>query len=288
MAFQALIAKQIPPWGALGLNSGVQDAQNLIWKLALALKDPDLGLERLLESYDSERRPIGERVGKTSLINMQSHALILDKAIGLSPEKAEEANVKAMQQYFDPSDETEGKEKRKEVAQALKDLDIEFYAHGAEVGWFYDLPYAASYEGRVIPNPQMNSDSNMELCEYRPTTRPGSQLPHVWLENSVTKERRSTRELTLQNRFLLLAVSPAWLDFMHPLLEQRILGPEAEWQVSDNDMMAPLNDILPDGALIVRPDCIIAFRFGDAAVLKQSNLGTVAVEIMRRILWLGH
>lgn len=31
-------AHRIPPWGALGLNTGDQDVQNLIWKLAIALK----------------------------------------------------------------------------------------------------------------------------------------------------------------------------------------------------------------------------------------------------------
>ncbi|MFJ9690074.1 FAD-dependent monooxygenase [Streptomyces bacillaris] len=53
-----------PPTGAQGMNTGVQDACNLAWKLALALGDA--GHPRLLPSYDAERRPVGEEVvGRT-------------------------------------------------------------------------------------------------------------------------------------------------------------------------------------------------------------------------------
>lgn len=44
------------PVGGLGMNGGIQDAHNLAWKLAYALRGGDL--ERLLDSYDVERRAI--------------------------------------------------------------------------------------------------------------------------------------------------------------------------------------------------------------------------------------
>lgn len=43
------------PAGGQGMNSGIQDAHNLAWKLARALADGDT--ERLLASYEQERRP---------------------------------------------------------------------------------------------------------------------------------------------------------------------------------------------------------------------------------------
>jgi 2-polyprenyl-6-methoxyphenol hydroxylase-like FAD-dependent oxidoreductase len=53
-----------PPTGAQGMNTGIQDAHNLAWKLALALEG--LAAPGLLDSYDAERRPIGEEVvGRT-------------------------------------------------------------------------------------------------------------------------------------------------------------------------------------------------------------------------------
>ena len=120
---------------ALGLNSGIQDADNLISKIAMALRYPDMEFDRLLLSYDTERRPIGERVGKTSLYNMRSHALVLDHVIGLSPDKSERENVQAMQQYCDLSDTVEGDAKRQLIKEALRVLDVEFCAHGAELEW---------------------------------------------------------------------------------------------------------------------------------------------------------
>lgn len=53
-----------PPTGAQGMNTGVQDACNLAWKLALAVGDA--AGPRLLAGYDAERRPVGEEVvGRT-------------------------------------------------------------------------------------------------------------------------------------------------------------------------------------------------------------------------------
>ncbi len=46
-------AHQVSPFGARGANSGVQDAENLAWKLDLVLKG--LAPEALLDSYASER-----------------------------------------------------------------------------------------------------------------------------------------------------------------------------------------------------------------------------------------
>ncbi|MGW4646544.1 FAD-dependent monooxygenase [Kitasatospora sp. NPDC004289] len=53
-----------PPTGAQGMNTGIQDAVNLAWKLALVLRG-EAG-PALLDSYDAERRPVGEEVvGRT-------------------------------------------------------------------------------------------------------------------------------------------------------------------------------------------------------------------------------
>jgi 2-polyprenyl-6-methoxyphenol hydroxylase-like FAD-dependent oxidoreductase len=53
-----------PPTGAQGMNTGIQDAVNLAWKLAAAVRGT--AAPGLLESYDAERRPIGaEVVGRT-------------------------------------------------------------------------------------------------------------------------------------------------------------------------------------------------------------------------------
>ena len=53
-----------PPTGAQGMNTGIQDAYNLGWKLALAVAG--VAAPGLLDSYHAERHPVGEEVvGRT-------------------------------------------------------------------------------------------------------------------------------------------------------------------------------------------------------------------------------
>ena len=56
-----------PPNGGLGMNTGIQDAFDLGWKLAAVLHG--WGGKRLLDSYDYERRPASARAVEVSLKN---------------------------------------------------------------------------------------------------------------------------------------------------------------------------------------------------------------------------
>ena len=49
-----------PPAGGQGMNTGIQDAWNLGWKLALAVRG--IAAPSLLDSYDAERRPAGKAI----------------------------------------------------------------------------------------------------------------------------------------------------------------------------------------------------------------------------------
>jgi hypothetical protein len=60
----------MPPTGGFGMNTGVQDAQNLCWKLAAVLKG-DAG-DALLDTYDDERRPVGKAITGQALANAAS------------------------------------------------------------------------------------------------------------------------------------------------------------------------------------------------------------------------
>jgi 2-polyprenyl-6-methoxyphenol hydroxylase-like FAD-dependent oxidoreductase len=51
-----------PPYGGLGLNTGLEDVANLGWKLAGVLQG--WGGETLLDSYSAERQPIFEQTGE--------------------------------------------------------------------------------------------------------------------------------------------------------------------------------------------------------------------------------
>ncbi|HEY6704448.1 MAG TPA: FAD-dependent monooxygenase, partial [Xanthobacteraceae bacterium] len=51
-------AHLMPPNGGFGGNTGIHDAHNLAWKLALVLKG--LAGPTLLDTYEVERKPVGK------------------------------------------------------------------------------------------------------------------------------------------------------------------------------------------------------------------------------------
>lgn len=52
------------PFGGQGMNTGLQDVWNLVWKLDLTLRGH--GSDKLLESYSAERRPVIKQVIETT------------------------------------------------------------------------------------------------------------------------------------------------------------------------------------------------------------------------------
>jgi 2-polyprenyl-6-methoxyphenol hydroxylase-like FAD-dependent oxidoreductase len=63
-------AHEMPPTGGFGMNTGVQDAHNLAWKLAAVLHgQADVSL---LDTYHDERQPTGQAITQASLENSLS------------------------------------------------------------------------------------------------------------------------------------------------------------------------------------------------------------------------
>ena len=69
-----------PPAGGLGMNTGIQDAYNLGWKLAAVLNG-EAG-DELLDTYESERRPIAEWTLGTSASGLQKIAAAVRSGTG--------------------------------------------------------------------------------------------------------------------------------------------------------------------------------------------------------------
>ncbi len=83
-------AHQVSPFGARGANSGIQDAENLVWKLALVLKGA--APESLIESYEIERgqaadENIGHSTRSTDFIapRTPSERLLRNAVLQLAP-----------------------------------------------------------------------------------------------------------------------------------------------------------------------------------------------------------
>ena len=75
-------AHRFPPSGGFGMNTGIQDAHNLAWKLAAVTRG--LSSPKLLETYESERRPVALRNTALSVENFES-VLKIPTALGLPP-----------------------------------------------------------------------------------------------------------------------------------------------------------------------------------------------------------
>ena len=80
-------AHQFPPAGGFGMNTGIQDAHNLIWKIAMVLQSQNSDFsrftERLLASYEDERRPVARLNAAVSVQNFEK-TLLIPSAIGLN------------------------------------------------------------------------------------------------------------------------------------------------------------------------------------------------------------
>jgi hypothetical protein len=97
-----------PPDGGQGLQTGVQDAMNLGWKLAQVVKRASP--ERLLDTYHAERHPVGARVLRNAMA-----------AVAL---RREDERIRALR---DTMAELLGMEEpRKRFAAMLSGLDIHY------------------------------------------------------------------------------------------------------------------------------------------------------------------
>jgi 2-polyprenyl-6-methoxyphenol hydroxylase-like FAD-dependent oxidoreductase len=142
-----------PPNGGLGMNTGIQDAFDLGWKLAASLQG--WGGPNLLESYDIERRPASARAAEMSLSNYQRLVSAKPNAEITAPTPAGEAV-------------------RRSVGQRLvEENEKSWHPVGVHLGYIYD------------PSPIVVPDGSPKPADdtigYRPTAFPGARAPHVWL-----------------------------------------------------------------------------------------------------------
>jgi 2-polyprenyl-6-methoxyphenol hydroxylase-like FAD-dependent oxidoreductase len=76
-------AHVMPPKGAFGANTGIQDAHNLAWKLAAVLRDE--ANQDILATYELERKPVAQLATSQSVLNVtkgKGHIHSLIPAIG--------------------------------------------------------------------------------------------------------------------------------------------------------------------------------------------------------------
>src|SRR6266481_5677592 len=86
-------AHEMPPTGGFGMNTGVQDVQNLAWKLAAVLGGR--AAPSLLDTYQNERQPLGQAITEQSLINAISMGRLnrTNESAGARPEYLNEQGM---------------------------------------------------------------------------------------------------------------------------------------------------------------------------------------------------
>lgn len=239
-----------PPSSGLGSNTSMQDAFNLAWKIAYAVKG--YAGPGLLESYSDERVPVGKQVVARANQSRKDYAGLREwfHHDADDPVTAGLARLKA------PT--PEGVALRERLHQALELKNTEFNAHGVELNQRYE-------SSAVIPDPTVGPEEWPRHPELylQATTRPGAKIPHAWLVGGDGR-RISTLDVTGKGKMTLLTglAGAAWkkaaeklgLPYLRTVVvgEPTTIDPYGYWR--------HVREIPEAGALLVRPDGYIAWR----------------------------
>jgi 2-polyprenyl-6-methoxyphenol hydroxylase-like FAD-dependent oxidoreductase len=160
------------PTGAFGMNTGMQDAVDLGWKLAAMVSG--WGGQGLLDSYEPERRPVALRNVEEASENLRR---MLTPRHKLSPQVFEKGVA--------------GDVARKEFGDAYTEMmKREWFTLHIHLGYVYENSPINWPDGTPAPTDP--------VMIYIQTARPGSRAPHVWLSPD-----RSTLDL-FGREFVLL------------------------------------------------------------------------------------
>ena len=249
-------AHRHPPTTGLGLNTAIEDANNLSWKLAWALRGTaDAG--RILETYDSERRTVAKRNCDWGLFTfVNTH--VINATIGLI-QGDEEGNKAKFEQLFEDSEW--GRTFLAQTRRIADSQEVEFSAHDLELGFRYD-------NGFHIADGSEPPEQDPLGQKYIPATRPGHRLPHAWLEDK-DGQILSTHDLVGKDASLLVitglgggewrsAVEKSSLHKSVRIIVAQI-GQNAQYLDRD-DNWEKNRGIKEDGAILVRPDNFVAWR----------------------------
>ena len=274
-----------PPASGLGLNTGIQDAHNLAWKLALVTRGK--AGDALLDSYESERRPIGSFNVAWALSSYWNHLMSAASIFAIHPANVYEAvgqpdEDNEIAGLF--ADSPDGRMRRARMQEVFYTHRVEMFDHDVELGFVYE-------QGALVPDGTSTPDRDPWGSGYKPTTRPGHRLPHAWLV--VDGERVSTHDLLDEKAgFVLIANASgaAWCEAaarvaadLGVVMRAVRIAPDGDALDTDRSWQG-LSEVGDDGAVLVRPDGMIAWRSRSGSANCAAELGAA----MRRILDLAN
>ncbi|KAG4276065.1 hypothetical protein FPRO04_14271 [Fusarium proliferatum] len=273
-------AHRFPHTGGFGLNSGVQDAHNVAWKLAAVLHSgaPD----SLLDTYETERRPVVTRFATQSTSNhfkldevtaelgISQRTLYIATTIAAKPWLSWVPNciaapvadflyslqISRARILSDPQQYAE--KVRQSMAQKIPGQLEHFASPGLQFGYAYQGPLIDTSEG-TCPDGC--------ATRYNPTTHPGARLPHTSLFGQ-TDEASSPRHASLHRQIkeeglTLYTANPSkWATGLEsssvtvPISIVSLIATNPELRTSGLALL----EIEEHGAVIVRPDGHVIWR----------------------------
>lgn len=258
-------AHRFPPHGGFGMNSGVQDSFNLVWKIGLVLRG--LAGDELLDTYEDERRPVAILNGEQSLANTYR----LEETGWFLRDPSLLADIERQG--------PEGEAARARIGAAIPRQREAYYSFGQQFGAIYR-------SNAVIPDGSEPEPST--VTDYRITAHPGARAPHLRLRAPDGKEL-STIDL-FHERFILLAgpSGRAWREAAKSAAGERglplaayMIGAEGDVSEAPGErQFVDVYGIEPDGAVLVRPDGHVAFRSRRSVADAREAL----IEALDRIL----
>jgi 2,4-dichlorophenol 6-monooxygenase len=246
------------------------DFPDVTWKLAQVLSGS--ATDALLDSYESERKPVSTDGADWALMAFGNHTVI-DAGIGLTPGAPLEVNTAAFHALF--ADGLLGDALRARAAETIGTQRFEFQAHDVEIGYHY-------HQGALVPDGSEAPPRSSTGTIYTPTSRPGHRLPHAWLQKDGT--RLSTHDITGgAGAFGLIIGSEgdSWTNAAAIAAEKfgiRINVARIGAGYTDPDgVWARVGQIGERGAVLVRPDNHVGWRSTEAVDQPEHTL-TRAIE----------
>jgi len=241
-------AARLSPAGGMGLNTGLQSAHNLAWKLACVINGQ--AGDSLLDTYHEERRD-------AALWTMENTNRNADEIFSVV--------ASAMENNWDK----------------VRDLIAQSRRRGAGLGQDLGIAYS---RGALLPDGSEPMPVDDPINDYKPSARPGSRAPHLWIERHGRKI--STLDL-LGTQFVLLTgkdCSPAELEKSASAAGACPIVFLQNGRDFAADGFEELYGIFSGGAVLVRPDGYVGARWTEPSPNFTEQFQSAFASILRNTL----